>query len=223
LNLYGARVLEALARDGRYDFDNFEDRVGDAVAAANADDSDGDGLSNLEELLLGTLPGDVNSAFTEPLPQVGDVNAFYAVDERDPRFAFRRVHTIFCGEPPEFDAITAFAALDEAEQGLALHDTLDTCLQSTFWKDFALHRLADARIRPLESIGFDGLIPLADYHWTTGSSATSSPTTTTCGTCCWPTTTSTKTATSSRALCPFRRGPPWRPVANRCRPSDGRA
>jgi hypothetical protein len=165
LNLYGARVFEALAQDDGYDFDNFEARVGDAVAAANADDSDGDGLTNLEELLLGTLPGDVNSAFTEPLPPVGDVNAFYAVGQRDPRFAFRRVHTIFCGQPPEFDAITAFAALDEAEQGLALHDTLDTCLQSTFWQDFALHRLADARIRPLESIGFDGLIPLADYHW----------------------------------------------------------
>jgi hypothetical protein len=165
LNLYGARVFEALAQDDSYAFDNFEDRVGAAVAAANADDSDGDGLTNLEELLLGTMPGDVNSAFTAPLPTVGDVNAFYAVSERDPRFAFRRVHTIFCGQPPEFDAITAFAALDEAEQGLALHDTLDSCLQSTFWKDFALHRLADARIRPLESIGFDGLIPLADYHW----------------------------------------------------------
>jgi len=165
LNLYGARVFEALAQDDGYDFDNFEARVGDAVAAANADDSDGDGLSNLEELLLGTLPGDVNSAFTAPLAPSGDANAFYAVAGRDPRFAFRRVHTIFCGQPPEFDAITAFAALDEAEQGLALHDTLDGCLQSTFWQDFALHRLADARIRPLESIGFDGLIPLADYHW----------------------------------------------------------
>ena len=165
LNAYGARVLDALAADDSYTFDNFEARIGPAVAAANADDSDGDGLSNLEELVLGTLPGNVNSAYTQPSAPVGDDNAFYAVGRRDPRFAFRRVHTIFCGEQPTFDDVGAFAALNDDDRQSALHEALTTCLQSTFWQDFALHRLADARIRPLESIGFDGLIPLADYHW----------------------------------------------------------
>jgi hypothetical protein len=165
LNLYGSAVFAALAQDDAYTFDNFEDRVAAAVVAVNADESDGDGLKNLEELLLGTLPGDATSAFVPPPAPVGAPNVHYAVGERDARFAFRRVHTTFCGAPPTFEAMADFAALDDDAREVALHDTLSTCLTSTYWKDVALHRLADARIRPLASIGFDGLIPLADYRW----------------------------------------------------------
>jgi hypothetical protein len=165
LNLYGSAVFAALAQDDAYTFDNFEDRVGAAVVAVNADDSDGDGLTNLEELLLGTFPGDAASAFVPPPAPVGAENIHYAVSTRDARFAFRRVHTTFCGTPPTFEAIADFVALDDATREVALHDALTDCLSSTYWKDEALHRLADARIRPLSSISFDGLIPLADYRW----------------------------------------------------------
>jgi len=167
LNAFGAAVYEALLADAAYTTDAFESSVAAAVfsTAVAAADSDGDGVTNLEELALGTLPGDPTSVFVAPAAPVGDANAFYAVGTRDLRFAFRRVQTTFCGEPPDFDAVTAFAALDAATQQTALHDALTTCLQTAYWKDEALHRLADARIRPLESIGFDGLIPLADYHW----------------------------------------------------------
>lgn len=165
LNLYGSEVSAALAQDDAYTFDNFEARIGAAVAAVNAADSDGDGLTNLEELLLGTFPGDAASAFVPPPPPEGAENVHYAVGARDARFAFRRVHTTFCGTPPTFEATTDFVALDDDAREVALHDALSDCLTSTYWKDEALHRLADVRIRPLASISFDGLIPLADYRW----------------------------------------------------------
>lgn len=165
LNAYGLAVSDALTADATYTFDNFEDRVAAAVTTIDADDADADGLTNLEELLLGTLPGDAASTFAAPPAPVGERNVHYAVGQRDARFAFRRVHTTFCGLPPTFDDLQTFNALDDAGRTTALHAALTTCLSSTYWKETALHRLADPRIRPLASIGFDGLIPLADYRW----------------------------------------------------------
>jgi hypothetical protein len=165
LNAYGLAVAGALGDDAGYTVDNFDERLPLAVAAINANDSDGDGLSNLEELLLGTLPGDAQSHFSPPPPPSGNANPHYAVGARDAVFAYRRVLTSFCGRPPTYDELTAFRALDDESRELSLHSTLDECLASSFWRDEALQRLADAKIRPLESIGFDGLIPLADYGW----------------------------------------------------------
>ncbi len=165
LNLYGAEVFAALAQDDAYDFDNFESRIFAAVGSVGANDSDGDGVSNLEELALGTFPGDAASVFTPIAAPSGDANTFFDVGNADPRFAYRRVHTTFCGAPPAFEEITAFVAADVATQQQTLHDDLSACLQSDYWKGEALHRLADNRIRPLESISADGLIPLADYNW----------------------------------------------------------
>src|SRR5690606_10308310 len=79
LNLYGAEVFAALAQDDAYDFDNFESRIFAAVASVGANDSDGDGSSNLEELALGTFPGDAASVFA-PIPTPsGDDNTFFDV------------------------------------------------------------------------------------------------------------------------------------------------
>jgi hypothetical protein len=165
LNAYGAAVAVALYDDAAYDTAGFTARVPFAVAAVGADDTDGDGLTNLEELVLGTAPGDAQSHHTAPAAPDGEQNPHYAVGGRDDVFAFRRVLTSFCGAPPTFEQATAFRALDAAAREQALHETLDGCLASSFWREQALHRLADAKIRPLESIGFDGLIPLADYAW----------------------------------------------------------
>jgi hypothetical protein len=46
-----------------------------------------------------------------------------------------------------------------------LHEALDDCLQSPYWKQEALHRLGDDRIRPLTAVGARGEIMLADYDW----------------------------------------------------------
>jgi hypothetical protein len=165
LNRYGAAVARGLAADPQYNFDNFDDRLPGALDAIADDDADGDGLSNLEELLLGTLPGDAQSHHVAPPPPSGRPNTHYAVGERDAVFAHRRVLTSFCGRPPTFDEQSAFRAANAGAREQLLHDALSTCLSSPYWRDEALHRLADAKIRPLEAIGFDGLIPLADYGW----------------------------------------------------------
>lgn len=165
LNAYGLAIASALGDDGAYTFDNFDARLPAAIDATGADDTDGDGVTNLEELLLGTLPGDAQSHFSPPPAPSGDDNPHYSVGTRDAVFAYRRVLTSFCGRPPTYEELTAFRAVDDDAREQALHATLDECLASSFWRDDALHRLADAKIRPLESIGFDGLIPLADYAW----------------------------------------------------------
>lgn len=165
LNAYGLAVAGALGNDAAYTFDNFDERLPFAVDAIATDDSDGDGLDNLEELMLGTLPGDARSHFSPPPPPSGKTNVHYAVGARDDVFAYRRVLTSFCGRPPSYDELTTFRGLPDDARDTALHAALNDCLASSFWRDEALHRLADAKIRPLESVGFDGLIPLADYGW----------------------------------------------------------
>ncbi len=165
LNAFGGSVAEALFANDTYTFDNFEELIASTVLSIGGDDADGDGLSNLEELALGTAPGDSSSFFVAPLPAAGTTNTFYDVDHKDLRFAYRRVRTIYCGQPPLFEEVQTFAALDDAGRQASLHAALDECLATSFWRDFALQRLADPRIHPLESIGFDGLIPLADYGW----------------------------------------------------------
>lgn len=165
LNPYGLTVANALGADVDYTFDNFDARLPRAVASTGSDDSDGDGLSNLEELLLGTLPGNAQSHFLPPPPPGGADNPHYAVGTRDAVFAYRRVLTSFCGRSPTYEEQTSFRALDDVAREQALHAALDDCLSTSFWRNDTLHRIADAKIRPLESIGFDGLIPLADYSW----------------------------------------------------------
>jgi hypothetical protein len=164
-NGFGGTIAEALDNDPTYDFDNFDERLPFALRSAGVGDSDGDGLSNLEELLLGTLPGDAQSHFVAPPPPDPLGNAAYDVGARDANFAFRRVSISFCGRPPNVEELTRFRALAPAAQETALHATLDTCLSSSYWRDEALHRMADSKIRPLQAVGFDGLIPLADYAW----------------------------------------------------------
>lgn len=166
LNDFGTAVADALYNNSAYDFDNFDEHIASAVASINGADTDGDGLTNLEELVLGTMPGDVSSHYTAPAAPAGKTNTTYNVGSRDALFAYRRVVSSFCGRSPTFDEVSAFRALsdDSAREG-ALHDALDSCVATDYWRNEALHRLADAKIRPLQSIGFDGLIPLADYDY----------------------------------------------------------
>lgn len=57
LNGYGGDVSAALEASDLV----YEDDLGAALLAVEGNDSDGDGLSNLEEIVLGTRPGDANS------------------------------------------------------------------------------------------------------------------------------------------------------------------
>ncbi len=156
LNSYGESVLFAL--EGPY-----EDALDDALVAVEGDDSDGDGLSNLEELVLGTRPGDATSFFVAPAEPSGPANPGFNVGGYDAAFAYRRMMIAYCGRSPSYDERAAFDAADD--QGALLHTGLDACLASGYWRSEGLPRLADKRIRPLQAVNVDGVVPLADYSW----------------------------------------------------------
>ena len=156
LNAYGSDVAGALP--GAY-----EDTLDEALVAVEGVDSDGDGLSNLEELVLGTRAGDASSHFVAPLAPSGDDNPGFDVGRYDFGFAHRRVRIDYCGRSPSYDDVQTFNAA--ADKQAALHAILDQCLESSYWTQEGLARLADKRIRPLQAVNVDGGIPLADYAW----------------------------------------------------------
>ena len=144
----------------------FETHLPAALAAVEGDDSDGDGQSNLEEIELGTIPGDALSHFTAPADPTGDINPDYDVTGYDARFAFRRVATTYCGRAPSYDEVQAFADADAQAQQTLLHAKLDECTDTNYWKSYALRRLADNRIRPIQAVGKYSTIGVAlgDYY-----------------------------------------------------------
>ena len=162
-NAYGEDVVGALYAIDGYGSEAFKAFLPEALASIEEKDSDDDGLMNLDEIYTGTHPGDVEDFWLEPAPPEGATNIYYGIGEYDHALAYRRVMLTYCGRPPTFDEITIFEA--EEEQDVALADALRGCLETDYWLDDALLRLADKRIKPLEAIGFNGLIPLADYEW----------------------------------------------------------
>lgn len=98
-----------------------------------------------------------------PAAPSGPENPAFSVGTYDDAFAYRRLTIAYCGRSPTYDERQTFAAA--ADKAQARHDALNACLDSTYWQTEGLARLADKRIRPLQAINVDGVIPLADYSW----------------------------------------------------------
>lgn len=185
-NAFGAAVGAALEEGV-----SFEQGLPDALRAIEAEDSDQDGVSNLDEILGGTLPGSASSVKKPTAGIDGGVTATtdagvtssggstgnpdFQVGKYDPSFAFKRISTLYCGRSPSFEQREAFRAAEgnPSEVRKQLHDTLDACLKSDYWQKTTLPRLADAKIRPQGSLGPDSKISLgggiklsiADYYY----------------------------------------------------------
>jgi hypothetical protein len=163
-NSFGVDVAANLDRSR-----DFENALPDALHSLETADSDGDGVSNLLELELGTRPGLADSAEVQVGEPEGE-NSYYQVGAYDPLFAFRRVSVLYCGRSPTFAEVKAFKAApsDTATRRGRLHEALSRCLASDYWTRTALPRLADKRIRPLYAAGADSDIKISGLRLVIG-------------------------------------------------------
>lgn len=171
LSAYGQDISEHLlpGEERPLHEDSFAAGLGDALVAVEELDSDGDGTLNLDELELGTDPGDASSAPRDAacVDQDGDG---WNLCGYDVMYAYKKVMIDFCGRSPTLDEREDFLALGGTAIQLqdALHDVLDACLDSEHWRgrDGQVWNLANKKIGPLQAVksGLDsGPIPLADY------------------------------------------------------------
>lgn len=148
----------------------FEIELLDALRAVEPEDSDGDGSSNLQEILAGTWPGDAKSApaakQNAACPESSDKNGGYDTCRYDPRFVFKKLHLDFCGALPDQAAVRAFESA--SDQYAELDRALDACLLTDFWRgrEGVVWHFASPKITPLGIVksGEDsGLFPIVDY------------------------------------------------------------
>lgn len=139
LNPYGLSVAANL------DFDEpYEHALPAALRAIEDEDPDLDGLINRLELAYGGAPGDPLSAPT--LPSEAALESVY-----DPEFALRRLSVAFCGRSPSYADVQALRV--DPDPRATVHEALDACLASDYWRHEQVPRFADDRIRPIASLG----------------------------------------------------------------------
>lgn len=167
-NTYGAQLEAELlpARARPLSDADFLSGLPAALAAIEARDADGDGFTNHQEILAGTLPANAASVPDAAGPCGNVVNDQYSVCQYDARYVFKKLHLDFCGRSPTWEELQAFLA--PGDQRGKLRAAMSRCLDSEFWigRDGQLWQLAHRKIKPLKAIkqGEDGgPIPLADY------------------------------------------------------------
>lgn len=167
LNSYGLDIQAALVPEEPRPLpeDVFTANLGDALAAVEALDSDGDGYTNLQEIELGSAP---SSAASVPVPAdcVDEDDDGWALCGYDTAYAYKKVMIDFCGRSPTLSERNTFAAAKNPTD--KLHATLDTCLDSEYWRGQGgrVWNIANRKIGPLQALksGDDvGPIPLGDY------------------------------------------------------------
>ncbi|MFK7825792.1 MAG: hypothetical protein AB8G05_16685 [Oligoflexales bacterium] len=150
LNSYGMDIQKVFAGGDFLDIAVFSIKLKEVEKL----DSDGDSNLNIDELDQGTLPGDQESA-------IDDKAMTYSYQDD---LAFKKVKTIYCGDSVSYDEMQTFAASADKKQ--FIHNTLDKCLESDYWKNEALHRLADEKIMPIEAVGsMTAAVKIGEYDW----------------------------------------------------------
>lgn len=145
LNPYGSDVLNHLR-------DSLANGLYQALDAIEDLDSDGDGVNNRDEILHGGHPGDASIAPAMNL----DIRY-------DRELAFRRVLINYCGRRASYEELQEFSSASDPKA--YMHDHLARCLDSDYWKNEALWRLADPKIQPLSAVGFGGDVVIGDYRY----------------------------------------------------------
>lgn len=160
-NAYGIEVIGA--KQGQ----DFLSELPGILSLIEKFDSDSDGVPNGAEIEIGTGPGDDAERWPYCAPPSMSSSLPVAAGY-DFRRAFRRVKVLYCGASPTYEELAAFDAGEPSQDLLydRLHEALDGCLASTFWREQGLPRLADPAVRPVGAVGIDSPvgIPLADYR-----------------------------------------------------------
>lgn len=115
-------------------------------------DSDKDGASNIDEIEHLGAPG---NSLIKPTTNIELVY--------DPTVAVKRVAATYCGTSATYAELQSLKS--SADPQGVVRSKLKTCLESAYWKNEALHRLADKRIQPLAAVGFGGNVVIGDYRW----------------------------------------------------------
>ena len=177
-NSFGAQVASHLAKGEARPLSDeaFAAALPAALKAVESLDADSDGVSNLEEISAGSLPGDANNkpilaAFSDA-QRAAAGRGHWNVCGFDPAYAFKKVRMDFCGVEPARGEIADFSKLaaDPSKWKPAIASALDSCLQSRYWlgKDGVVWNMANAKIRPINSVKAGpgaGPVPLADYYF----------------------------------------------------------
>jgi hypothetical protein len=145
-----------------------------ALKATQGLDCDGDGISNLDEILKGTPPGvfDGSSGGDSGSPELNceerNKLSDWDVCGYDHQHAFKRVFYDFCGVKPSFDELTKFMSLADAQKDQFLQKVAQECMLTEYWRgeDGVVWRLAHPKIQPLQTLKSGrnrGSLPLGDY------------------------------------------------------------
>jgi hypothetical protein len=167
LNPYGEDVSLALAPGEirPLSADTFAAHLPAALSEVERLDSDGDGFGNRAEILAGSSPA--KAADSPPNERCRDEDEDgWNLCGYDFAYAYKKVMLDFCGRSPTWTERNAF--LQRAKPYAALHETLDTCLESEYWqgKGGRVWNLGNKKIGPQQAIKSGkgvGPIPLADY------------------------------------------------------------
>ncbi len=167
LNVFGEDIQAALLPEEERPLseESYTQHLPDALTAVEDLDSDGDGYTNLEEIEGGSSPSEASSV---PIPEDCEDrdDDGWELCGYDVHYAYKKVMLDFCGRSPTLYERELFADADDTHE--ALHEALDTCLDSEHWRGQGgrVWNLANRKIGPLQAIksGKDvGPIPLADY------------------------------------------------------------
>lgn len=168
LNLYGADISAALSPGEARPLheDVFLEGLDQALLAIEGLDSDGDGFANIDELTSGSSPADPASTPTATRCTDADPSDGYDVCAYDYDYTFKKVFIDFCGRSPTLYEREEFRRT--ASKSGALHEALDTCLDSEHWRGIRgrVWNLANPKIAPQQAVKSGrnpGEIPLADY------------------------------------------------------------
>jgi len=168
LNAYGVDLAAALSPGEARPLheDVFLEGLEPGLRAIEDLDSDDDGYLNLEEIMGGSSPSDAGSTPIALSCKDTDKSDGYDVCGYDYDYAFKKVMLDFCGRSPSMLEREDFRR--SSNKGGALHDQLDVCLDSEFWRGFdgRVWNIANRKIGPQQAVksGRDGgEIPLADY------------------------------------------------------------